>query len=242
MTDKPKRSPAYKLTAHLWASIPRPPWERLNHSLRKGLTLAIGSGMEFEPGDFVRIMDDFGGYYWAGENLEWCYADAILVGNTSAIKTFEHDYKRTPIIADDVKHGCGQDTDGFTHSIGKRKQERLFVGAWFSFRGERPQVTSFRGGKAIAVLYDRVKRGRGKHVYYSDVRRPGAGILRIGPEEIKVDRAERKEREAIFKRCNAEGVSEETKATWRRRMLKLGVTKPADFWRCPIDKLRKAVA
>lgn len=92
---KPK-SAAYALLAHVWKTAPRGSWLRLNSAMHAALRLAIESGMEFDPEDFVRFASDFRSHYWIGDS-EWCYT-AACQKNPSATRAYEKWAGRKPFI------------------------------------------------------------------------------------------------------------------------------------------------
>jgi hypothetical protein len=155
---QPKRSPAYQLMAHVWESTNEEighSYERLNHAMHSALTLAIGAGMKFFPGDFSAINEDFRGGYWLGATSEWAYTLAVAVGNKSAIDAYEGYKNRGPFIADNVEPGSNYSHEGFLHLSGTRQRARLALGFKFPWRGETVNVTSMpRGdGPVIACSY-----------------------------------------------------------------------------------------
>lgn len=112
-------------------------WRRLNESLQTALGLAIRSGMKFGPGDFTVIDERYRPEYWmrlgtdAGES--W-FSDAVVVDNVSAAVAFEKWKDRAPFLWNGIEVDSGNRFDG---------TRRLFVGAWFKWKGERVSVTKF---------------------------------------------------------------------------------------------------
>lgn len=152
-----KHSPAYTLLSHVWEHANEKAsfsWERLNHSMRNALGLAIGSGMEFAKGDFAAFYKDFRAGRWISDD-EWVYRLAVIVGNTSAIDVFERYKKRGPVVADNVSLGNGYSHGGYLHRDGDRKCERLAIGFSFPWKGETVTVTSMPTGDGpiIACSY-----------------------------------------------------------------------------------------
>jgi hypothetical protein len=186
-------SPARKLLQHVWEHANNKTsfsWERLNHSMGQALLLAIGSGMEF-----VRTDWDLSGFNpgrWVGETMERYYRMAVIVGNRSAIETYESWVNRKPIIADKVDlRGRYSRVGGYTHGdVGIRKRERLVIGCTFWYRRETVEVTSFaKDGAAVCCSYKPKE---------NDERGCDTGRLKIlhryvvTAELIQKDRAERK--------------------------------------------------
>lgn len=130
-------------------------WERLNHSMRAALELAVGSGAVFNEGDTARIHERFRPWHWVGPDWEWVYAVAVLVGNRSAVEELERHLKRRAFIADGVELGERIDRHGFLHKKGRRQRERLVVGATFTYGDVRPTATSFNdeSGYLTACTY-----------------------------------------------------------------------------------------
>jgi len=198
--------------------------------MRDALSLAIGSGMKFNVGDFTEIDDAFHAGRWIGtgdDNSEWCYRLAVLVGNKSAIDAYESYRHRKPFIADDVEPGDRYDHGGYLHLSGKRQRERLAIGFIFPWKGERVTVTSMPVGNKpiIACSY----RDTGNHYDRKVLHR-----YKITAADITAARAERKERAQILDRARAlpdSGVF----------IAKLGVTTQAELDRVPLAKMRKAI-
>lgn len=138
------KSPAVQLLDLVWKhcnTATTHSYERLNHSMRNALSLAIGAGFEFHEDDYKYILGAYRTGYWIGASTEWFYTEAIAVENMSAIKTYEKHKERQPFIADGVTITSN---NGYTHgSHLVRKRERLCVGATFVWEGQRVRVTSF---------------------------------------------------------------------------------------------------
>jgi len=153
-TKKLEESAAMRLLSLVWAKANTSTshsWERLNHSMRAALELAIGSGMEFAKDDFAAFDREFRTQYWMGDTSEWAYRLAVAVGNRSAIVAYEQRKNRGPFIAYDVKFPYLNDS-GFTHgNVGTRSRERLVVGAEFPWKGEQVTVTSMPHGDGPLV-------------------------------------------------------------------------------------------
>ena len=192
---KPKRSQARILLEHVWQSTNTCTccsYERLNHSMHNALCLAIGSGMEFTKEDWH--LSGFNPDRWTGETMETYYRAAVVVGNRSAIETYEAWIGRKPIIADYVNmrgirgYSYGGE-GGYQHGdAGTRKKERLVIGASFSYHGEDVEVTSFtKEGAAVCCSYK--PREKDAHGY---AKGPQKILHRytVMPESIQADRAE----------------------------------------------------
>lgn len=111
-------------------------WRRYNESLANGLSLAIRSGMRFEPDDFKVIEERYRPEYWMGlgsDSGERYFTLAVVNDNISAAVAFEKWKGREPFIWNDIR---ADDTvfEGF---------RRLFVGAWFTWQGEHVSLTKF---------------------------------------------------------------------------------------------------
>jgi len=142
-------------------------WSRVNTSMKGALSLAIGSGMRFGRDDFWEIAQRYRFHYWAGNTggfAEWFYCLAVVEGNLSACRAFEHYKNRKPFIVEGVSPGSGPT---FAHRSGFRETGRLCVGATFTWNGEQVTVTSFAedGKSLVACSY----------------RDPGAADRDVGP-------------------------------------------------------------
>lgn len=116
-------------------------WRRLNESLSNGLSLAIRSGMKFNPGDFMVISERYRPEYWMSlgtDGGEGYFNQAVINDNVSAAGAFENWKDRKPFIWNKIEASSGTRFDG---------PRRLFVGAWFAWKGERVSVTKFVDGK-----------------------------------------------------------------------------------------------
>ncbi len=165
-------------------------WERTNTAMRKALALTIGAGFAFTKADFEGLAK-FRPGYWIGESEEWCYSMAVAEGNYSAADAFEEWMGREAIIADDVRPA--ERHDSYAHKSGDRAKERLHVGCYFEWRGEKVKVTSFTDkGAAVAVAY---QPATGPYDRESKVKKR----FTITRELVIEDRAERKQRDAITK-------------------------------------------
>ncbi len=209
-------------------------WERLNHSMRRALELAIGAGFDFAEGDMAHVHANYRSGYWLGESSEWAYALAIGTGNLSAAKSYEVFRNRGPFVADDVEPGCN--SRGFTHGDpGKRQRERLAVGSEFPWKGSTARVTSFSsdGATLTACTYKRIPDGE-YHKDKLDKR------YKISRDDIIADRAERKERKELHVKATALVLA--GKLVSGEFLKRLGVESKAEFDAVPIAKVRKVDA
>lgn len=186
----PKRSQVIELLDLVWQnanSATSFSWERLNHSMRSALGLTICSGFEFAEDDIQYVMKNYRSGRWIGACDEWIYRDAILVGNMSAIKSFEKYRGREPFIADDVTIGMFR--GDFQGVASDRKRERLAVGFGFSYRGFRLKVNSFAkdGSYINCATYKKAKRPDGYDTEKIDKR------FKITVADIQAERKERKQ-------------------------------------------------
>lgn len=194
---KPKPGAANDLLSLVWRnanSATAHSYGRLNHAMRKTLALAIGAGFKFTAADFKNL-DAFRAGYWLGADEEWCYSLAVAEGNYSAAVAWEEHKGREPIIWNNVTPAVRHDNDGgFAHTSGVRESERLHVGCYFSWKGyDRVKVTSFNAdGAAVAVAY---KKGDGLY----DNERKVLKRFTITRADVRAERAERKQREAVIK-------------------------------------------
>lgn len=154
---KPTTSPAMQLLQHVWDNCCKAApfsYERLNHSMRHALLLAIGSGLTFSPGDFSSLFPKFRAGRWIGvDSGERLYAQAIIDGNQSFILAFEHDNNREPFRADDVN--TNTNSPYLHRNAIRRQRERLAVGFTFRYGLLRPTVTNFSadGQTLLACTY-----------------------------------------------------------------------------------------
>ncbi|HXH93834.1 MAG TPA: hypothetical protein VNN25_19805 [Thermoanaerobaculia bacterium] len=154
------------------------------------LRLAIGAGFPFseDGGDFAAL-GEFRSGYWMSDSEEWVYSMAIVEGNLSAAKAYEVWKGREPIIADEVDPGRSH---GFIHGTGTRQTERLHVGCYFPWKGERVKVTSFAAdGSAVACSYHPGDKDGYHHEHKIKKR------YRITRETVIEDRADRRERKKL---------------------------------------------
>jgi hypothetical protein len=155
----PEQSPVLDLLDTVWnhwGGATRHSWDRVNHSMRQALCLAIGSGMEFGSDDFAEIQRRYRFHYWGGEDAggfaEGFYTLAVVEGNLSAARAFEKWKGRPPFIWDSIllpREGH------YTKSGGRREMARLTVRSEFAWRGQRVKVTSFAddGSHVVACSY-----------------------------------------------------------------------------------------
>lgn len=96
-------SPTYILLSHVWSQTGNKSWDRLNSAMYSALRLAIKAGIEFFPGDFSRISQEFNSGRWIGDG-EGVYAmacgqDRSSHGdNPSAYQSYEAWRGRKPFI------------------------------------------------------------------------------------------------------------------------------------------------
>jgi hypothetical protein len=203
-------------------------WERLNASMRKALTLAVGAGLEFAAKDFG-AMTQFRPDHWVGESWEWVYSLAVAEGNTSAAVAFEEWKGRPPIIADGVYPGSRHTS--FAHKAGLRQQERLHVGCYFRWQGLKVKVTSFTAeGEAVACSYHPAK---GQY----DHERRVARVFKITREAVIENRAERKEKAAIQKELLQ--LITEGRVDNKKIIDSLGAKTKDEFDALPVAKVRR---
>jgi hypothetical protein len=150
-------STALKLLKVVWENGTKDSWERVNHSMRNALTLAIGSGLDFAAKDFGIMASDFSWSYWATDDPEWIYHHAILNGNQSCVEAWEKYQNRSPFRANDVSlyrwEGAESDGYGYLHTSSvKRQRERLAVGFGFPIDGRQWWVTKFDDDKGVVRL------------------------------------------------------------------------------------------
>lgn len=153
-------STALTLLTHVWKHGAKDSWGRVNTSMYRALSLAIGSGLQFDAEDFETIYDyprngGFNGGYWVGSESEWIYSMAVENGNASAYQAWEEYKGRKPFFANDVR-GTQYGTQ-YLHTSQMRSQRcRLAVGFSFPIEGKRWFVTSFddEAGIMRAALYN----------------------------------------------------------------------------------------
>jgi hypothetical protein len=157
-------TPAIKLLTIVWNSGMKDSWERINHSMRSALRLAIGSGLRFEAKDFTYMASNFRWHYWVGESTEWIYTNAILDGNEWAVGAYERWKGRVPFRANNVESGYH---GGFIHrSSVARQRERLAVSLSFPYEDTRAWVTAFHdeGDGLIRAAVYRKQHAEGKPI------------------------------------------------------------------------------
>lgn len=148
-----KKSAALKLLTVIWESGKKDSWQRINSSMRQALSLAIKSGLNFNPKDFSHFANHFRWEHWVTESHEWIYADAIINLNDSCTEAYEKHFGRQPFRANGVSFGY---VDCFLHANSiSRQRERLSVGASFPLDGYKWHVTSFDDSHGLirAVRY-----------------------------------------------------------------------------------------
>lgn len=146
------KTPARQLLELVWASTKQDSWERINHSMRNALSLAIGSGMTFAASDF-RNMAEFRWHYWVGSSDEWIYSMAIVVGNTSCVEAYEQWKGRQPFRANNVHDPRWQSAGGYIHAHSVyRQRERLAVGFGVKIDERQWWVTTFNDAKGTIRL------------------------------------------------------------------------------------------
>jgi hypothetical protein len=106
-------------------------WTRLNGILSGTMRNLIAAGVKFEVDDVKKALVDFSGHYW--DHSEGWYSSACGAehgdggGNLSAAISLEHFFERDPFIWAELT----------------KTPWRLYVGADFTWKGERVTVTSF---------------------------------------------------------------------------------------------------
>jgi hypothetical protein len=200
--------------------------------------------------EFVKEDWDLRGFNpdrWVGETMEHYYRMAVIVGNRSAIETYEAWVARKPIIADEVqmqgRYYYGNE-GGYTHGeAGTRKRERLVIGCQFVYRGETVEVTSFAAGAANCCSYKpQEKDERG----YDKGPRKIMHRYTVTPESIRLDRAERKAKEKLIDALKV-AVNGESAAEGLGKQIAEFLKVPADakeafLFALPIKILQSAVA
>lgn len=144
-TTKDKLSPALNYIVACWEALPGGSWNRINQCMYRTLKNAIVGQMRFDEGDFEYMrMELRAGYWWHDVDNPYSIAcdssDAHSngnVGNLSAAKAIEHYLGREP----------------FMWAEATKTAKRLFVGAWFTWNGERVKVTSIAQDHLIACSY-----------------------------------------------------------------------------------------
>ena len=146
------KSKAISLLTTVWEYGQKDSWERINHSMRNALSLAIGSGLKFGLNDFHYMSQNFRTGYWFSADPEWIYTEAVVVGNTSCVEAWEHFKNRIPFRANSVstRNGCD---GGYIHANSvTRKRERLAIGMSFPFDGWTWHVTNFNDIKTTVRI------------------------------------------------------------------------------------------
>ena len=226
-----------KLLTLVWenvASAAPHSWDKVNHSMRTALNLAIGSGMRFSKDDFKHIAERFrAGYWFSDDGGEQFYTLAVNVCNVSACQSFEAWKDRKPIIADEVgleSYGA-RDCLGYTHgSRDRRQQDRLSVDTSFFYAGLRPIVTSFSGDAVIACTYKPKTNDKST----SKVKRR----FKITAADIQRDRAEQKQKEEIV--AELETCEREAQRVFLEASGLKGKPRFEDLYRCPIGRVLRA--
>lgn len=141
-------SAAKQLLTLVWSRGKKDSWERINHSMRNALKLAIGSGLSFDAPDFDHFATVFRWSYWVSD-VEWIYADAVIYGNQSCIEAFEQWRGRVPFRANDVD--CPQWTNaGYIHANSiHRQRERMATNFRFRVGDDYWHVTGFDDAKGL---------------------------------------------------------------------------------------------
>jgi hypothetical protein len=226
------KSAAIRLLDLVWQNTTKDTsYERLNHSMRDALTLAIGCGMPMAAGDIKHVFSNYRSGYWISDSDEWIYTLAIQVGNMPAIKSYEAAKDRKPFLADDVSFSADS---GYIHSsYVNRQRERLCVGCSFSWKGLTLKVNSFAKDQSAvnACSYRRVKEEG--HTYATDKVDKRFKITR---DDILTERAERKERAELMAKLIKASESKDNSAAIIKA---LGVKSNADYARLSIEKIRK---
>lgn len=205
-------------------------YERLNHSMRDAVSLAIGSGMTFAVDDVEYIVAHYRSGYWVGSSSEWMYSEAIAVENSSAYESYEKAFGRTGIIADDVSI---ESRSGYTHGSSLRRQKsRLAVGSKFPWKGQQVSVTSFSTDQqsVTACSYKPQKEGE----YQSKVDRRYS----ITRDNIIAERKEAKVREDLLLKLTEIGKANGDSLAITKA---LGCHTKEDYYRLPLPKIEKVL-
>ena len=197
-TKEPPKSAVIQLLDLVYANANRKTghsWERLNHAMRDALSLAVGSGFEFADGDVAYIMGHYKSGMWIGETDEWVYAEAVEVGNMSAIHSYERYKNREPFFGTGVRF---RGSNTYLHLSSTRKKERLAVGVEFMWEGKKHRVTSFASDNTYvnACSYKRIKRDGKWGGYDEKIDKR----VRIGRDGLKANLKEIAERRALYDR------------------------------------------
>lgn len=135
-------SATLSLLSIVWSKGKKDSWERINHAMRSALSLAIGSGLDFNPKDFAQMQDKFRWEYWVTESTEWIYSTAVINGNDSCVLAYEKWKKRTAFYANNISSSYCNSIFIHRNSI-VRKRERAAVGLCFPMNGRTWYVTGF---------------------------------------------------------------------------------------------------
>lgn len=73
-------------------------WQRLNHTMRDALFLALEGGFEFHVDDFKLLGPRFNAGRWRGSNIEAFYSLAVKLGHNQAWNAYEAWAGRTPFL------------------------------------------------------------------------------------------------------------------------------------------------
>jgi hypothetical protein len=168
-------TPALKLLTLVWKNCKKDTWERINHSMRNALNLAIGSGLRFKATDFNVMASEFRWNFWVSESAEWIYTEAIINGNSSCVQAWEEHTGRTPFFANQVE--CHYVSGGYLHaSTIIRQREKLAVNLAFKYQDTLAWVTGFDDKNGImraAVYQNRHRDGKPKK------------LLRLSHDQLK---------------------------------------------------------
>jgi hypothetical protein len=230
MKAKTEVSSAIQLLDLVWGNTNKATshsWERLNHSMRESLSMAIGAGFLFAEDDIQYVFRHYNSGRWLGDSQEWIYSEAIKAENKSAIASYEKIKNRVGLIADGVTLGNSR----YLHSsCSTRQRERLFVGAEFTWRGVKVKVTSFADDQSYVNACSYKPRKEGEYSDKIDKR------FKITREDLIAERAERKERDGI----TASLTQAATAGASAAAILKaIGVKSKSEMRSVPIEKLRK---
>jgi len=140
-----QKSPALQFIHTAWEHLPRASWQRLNSAMFKTLKIAVVGGMKFEPGDFTH-MQGIGRWLSGGDEGIYSLACGEERGteNPSAAISMETSHFKRP---------------AYLWEEETKTPQRLHVGAWFSWHGDRVKVTSMSSERIVACYYkDRDER------------------------------------------------------------------------------------
>jgi hypothetical protein len=203
-------------------------WSRVNSAMQAALKIAIGSGFKWDVDDWKHVMSHYNCGFWIGDNIEWWYSECVSASNISAIVAYETYVDRKPFIAD-----CVTPTKcDLAHSTGSRERERLAIGFEFYYQGQRVVVNSF----GVDGSYLNATDWRGYETGKTSTKK--IKRHKITREMIQADRAENKERAALFEEleevANKLGKHEEIGD-------RLEIKKSEEKASIPIEKLRAIV-